>query len=316
MARAKKPGTVVGVFANRKSADQAARDLRAAGFTDEQIGVASRDRRKSADGETMAEEGAVTGVIAGAGVGTLIGLGVLAGVIPVIGPVIAGGTLAVILANAAGGAAIAGIVGALVGLGVPEEEAEFYENELRAGRTVVTVDAGRKADLARDILQRNGGYNLETAPEERVAAFERSAAARAEADEVRTLQLKEERLHARKTPVKTGEVKVRKNVVTEHRTLEVPVRREEVVVERRSVGGRRATSDLREGEEVRIPVRSERVKVEKEPVVTEEVRVGKRTVTDTERVSGTVRREEARIEREGDAKTCEMPADRPTSRKR
>ena len=62
--------------------------------------------------DTYAEEGAVTGVVAGAGAGALIGLGVLAGVIPVVGPVIAGGTLAVILANAAGAAAIAGLVGA------------------------------------------------------------------------------------------------------------------------------------------------------------------------------------------------------------
>src|SRR5262245_30332732 len=135
MARARKPGTVVGVFANRKNADKAARELRDAGFTDEQIGVASRDRRKLGDSETMAEEGAVTGLIAGAGVGTLVGRGVLAGVLPVIGPVVAGGTLAVLLANAAGGAAIAGLVGALIGLGVPEEEARFYENEVRTGRT-------------------------------------------------------------------------------------------------------------------------------------------------------------------------------------
>ena len=54
-----------------------------------------------------------------------------------------------------------------------------------------------------------------------------------------------------------------------------------------------------EGETIRVPVREEEVTVEKRPVVTEEISIGKRPVQETEQVSGTVRREEARIEREG-----------------
>ena len=49
-----------------------------------------------------------------------------------------------------------------------------------------------------------------------------------------------------------------------------------------------------------MPVREERVDVEKRAVVYEEVGVGKREVQDTQHVSGTVRREEARVENEGD----------------
>jgi uncharacterized protein (TIGR02271 family) len=40
--------------------------------------------------------------------------------------------------------------------------------------------------------------------------------------------------------------------------------------------------------------------VEKQPVVKEEVTVGKRAVQDTERVGGEVRKEQVRVEREGD----------------
>jgi hypothetical protein len=47
-------------------------------------------------------------------------------------------------------------------------------------------------------------------------------------------------------------------------------------------------------------VREEQVQVDKKAVVYEEVGIGKREVQDTQHVSGTVRREEARIEREGD----------------
>src|SRR6266508_3159490 len=51
---------------------------------------------------------------------------------------------------------------------------------------------------------------------------------------------------------------------------------------------------------IEVLVREERVDVEKQAVVYEEVGVGKRQVTETEQVSGTARREEARVEREGD----------------
>ena len=47
------------------------------------------------------------------------------------------------------------------------------------------------------------------------------------------------------------------------------------------------------------------MRVEKEPVVKEEIEVGKRQVQETEQVSGTVRREEARVESEGDVERRE-----------
>jgi len=114
------------------------------------------------------------------------------------------------------------------------------------------------------------------------------------------MKVHEEHLHATKTPVQTGEVQVRKEVHTEHQTMNVPVTREEVVIERRPASGHASTSDLKPGEEIRIPVKEEKVHVTKEAVVKEEVSVGKRTVTETEQVGGTVRKEEVKVERKGD----------------
>ena len=114
------------------------------------------------------------------------------------------------------------------------------------------------------------------------------------------IPVREEELQAHKQLVETGEVRVRKEVVTEHRTLEVPVQREEVVIERHAPTGEPGASDIRPGEELRIPVRKEQVTVEKRPMVKEEVTVGKRVVESTERVSGEVRKEVVRVEREGD----------------
>jgi len=115
----------------------------------------------------------------------------------------------------------------------------------------------------------------------------------------RTIQLREERLKADKTPVHTGNVNLRKEVHTEHKTIDVPVEREEVVIERRAASGHTAAGEIR-NEEIRIPVSEEKVNVSKDTVVKEEVSVGKRKVQDTQRVGGTVRSEELKVDRQGD----------------
>jgi uncharacterized protein (TIGR02271 family) len=117
----------------------------------------------------------------------------------------------------------------------------------------------------------------------------------------RTVELREEELQARKQPVEKGRVQVGKDVVEEQQTLEVPVTREEVTVERRPVGREPSDTPVGQGgEDIRVPVREEQVSVEKRPVVTEEVSVGKQKVQEKQRVSGTVRREEARVEGAGE----------------
>lgn len=310
--------TVVGVFEDRRQADAAINELRKAGFREDQIGVASRHTEGEAATTTTGEQGtkwetgAITGALAGAGLGGLVGLGIMAGVIPVIGPVIAGGTLAVILANAAGGAAIGGLLGALTGAGIPEEEARYYQGEFEAGRTLVTVTADGRYDEAVAILRRHGAYDMQTAAS-RTSGTTATAAATARSTSAgtatasrtveggQTVQVKEEELQARKQPVETGAVNVRKEVHTEQKTMEVPTQREEVVIERHAPTGEpTAASDIGPGEEIRVPVREEQVSVEKKPVVKEEVTVGKRAVQHTERVAGEVRKEEVRVEREGD----------------
>jgi hypothetical protein len=162
------PNAVVGVFYTRSEAEQAINDLHTAGFAEDKIGMIARDSagRMVAEkgGETMAEEGAAAGAVVGAGAGALVGLGILTGTIPVIGPVVALGTLGTILLNAVGGAAILGLVGALIGLGIPEDEAKYYEAEVHGGRFLITVDAGNRQAEAWSILHRAGGYNRTNPP--------------------------------------------------------------------------------------------------------------------------------------------------------
>ena len=103
---------------------------------------------------------------------------------------------------------------------------------------------------------------------------------------------------ARRRRISRGEVRVRKDVVTENQTIEVPVTREELVLERVDVPADTPASSANIGraQEVRVPLTEETVRLEKQPVVREEVIVGKREVPDVARVSDEVRHEELRVD--------------------
>jgi uncharacterized protein (TIGR02271 family) len=124
----------------------------------------------------------------------------------------------------------------------------------------------------------------------------------------RRLQLREEELVARKQSVEKGRVRLGKEIVSQERTLEVPVTREEVTIERHPVERHPSDRPIEEtGRTIEVPVREEQVEVSKRPVVYEEVGVEKHRVTQTKQVSGTVRREEARINRAGDVSVRGAP---------
>ncbi len=184
----------------------------------------------------------------------------------------------------------AGILDSLLGLGFRQEEAEYYNSEFLAGRTIVTVKDDARQQEAAAILQRNGASD----------ASRRMSQTSGASEEAQKIQLKEERLQATKEQVQTGEVGLRKEVVTEQQTMDVPVTHEEVYIERRPVSGEVSDTPIGEGETYRIPVSEEQVNVSKQTVQTGEVSIGKRQVQETQQVSDTLRREEAHIEREGD----------------
>lgn len=284
--------TAVGVFTDHQQADRAVRDLKQAGFRDDQIGYTTPNR-DGGDGTTRAEGetgysggkvigGAVTGGVLGGIAGALA-----AGLIPGIGPILAGGILAVTAAGAGLGASGGSLIGALTGLGVQKDDATYYENEARSGRTLVTVKSAGRYEEARSILQGAGAYDTQS----RRPEFET-----AQSTEGERMPLMEEKLTPRKETVESGSVTLRKEVVTEQRQIDVPVKHEEVVLERHPVEAREAQgASIGEGE-VSVPVREEQVRVGKQAYVKEEVSVGKKPVEETQTITGDVRREEPRIE--------------------
>jgi len=122
----------------------------------------------------------------------------------------------------------------------------------------------------------------------------------------RTLQLRAERMKVTKRPVQSGDVTVRKEVVTEHKTMTVPVEHEEIVIERHPVSDKAAAGKIgAAAEEIRVPVQREEVEITKEPVVTEEVTIGKRKVQESQDAAASLRKERLKVEKHGDAHVTE-----------
>jgi len=163
--------SVFGIFEDKGKAESAIHELwHFLGLSHDHVGIVTRQgtikeaHTPTGALEANAADGAVTGAITGTAVGAIAGA-VAVGLIPGIGPVVAGGMLAGILGGAAAGAAIGTYAGPFIALGVSEDQARRYEHELKAGRTIVAVNADRHDEVV-DILHHHGGTVLDHSPAE------------------------------------------------------------------------------------------------------------------------------------------------------
>ena len=124
-------------------------------------------------------------------------------------------------------------------------------------------------------------------------------AARADLDDNEVIR-HEERLRVGKERQETGRARLRKYVVTEHETVDVPVQREEVRVERTPLDGTEVTGGTIGEDTVEVALHEERAVVAKETVGVEKIELEKETVRDTERVDAEVRKEQVEIDTDTD----------------
>jgi len=162
-----------------KTHDQAVdiiNQLRAAGFSNEDVSVLLPDQGATRDfaheQHTKAPEGAAAGAVAGGllagALGWLVGIGSLA--IPGVGPFIAAGPILAALGGAAAGGAAGVLTGALIGYGIPEYEAKQYESKVKGGNILISVhtEDTRQRDKAKDIFQRAHAEDISYTGEARV----------------------------------------------------------------------------------------------------------------------------------------------------
>jgi len=107
----------------------------------------------------------VAGMGAGAVLGWLAGIGTLA--IPGVGPFIAAGPIMAAPGGAAVRGAAGGLIGGLVGMGIPEYEAKLYDRKVRNGNVLISVRTEKSAQItvAKDILERGNATDIKSTSE-------------------------------------------------------------------------------------------------------------------------------------------------------
>ncbi len=147
---------VIGVFTDPLEAQQAIDALQRAGFSGDQIQFVERSgsggtegdipANQPGPGESVAEVPAAPDTISGRIVGSV------------------GDVLGEAWAQLTASAASAGkkLRNALVNMGIPEEDADYYQNEFEAGRTIVTVRTTDRYEQVVGILRENGAYDVNT----------------------------------------------------------------------------------------------------------------------------------------------------------
>jgi hypothetical protein len=177
---------VFGIAKDESQAIRIADNLKAAGFSENDVSVLLPDKAGTRDfaheQHTKAPEGAATGAGAGAvlggALGWMVGIGSLA--IPGLGPFIAAGPIMAALAGAAGGAAAGGLTGALVGMGIPEYEAKRYEGKVKDGNILLSVhtEDSDERDRAKQILEAGGAEDISFTGESSVPKAEKASEVR------------------------------------------------------------------------------------------------------------------------------------------
>ena len=106
------------------------------------------------------------------------------------------------------------------------------------------------------------------------------------------IPLTEERLDVSKKS-QENKATITKKPVTETKTVEVPLTREEISIERRTASGQtKAQSPIQSEQDIKIPLKREEAQVSKKPYVKEEAVIKKKAFTDTKEVTEDVTSEE------------------------
>jgi len=140
----------IGIFLNRQSAVEALQELRDSGFPMHKITVLTKKAGNNEQAENFdtskqtitPSQGATLGAIRGGVTGGLLaligGLSVL--IVPGFGPAIAAESILVTLLGSGASATAGGLIGALRGWFIPEEQAKLYSDRVSQENYLLTME--------------------------------------------------------------------------------------------------------------------------------------------------------------------------------
>ena len=160
---------------------------------------------------------------------------------------------------------------------IPKDQAESYDGDVLRFRI-------SQEDLNQYQHEPPSTWDSDSAQE--TTTYERDTT------EEEIIPLSEERLDVSKKS-QENQARVTKKPVTESKTVEVPLTREEVSIERRPASGQtEAQSPIQSEEEITIPLKREEAQVSKKPHVKEEAVIKKKAYKDTKEITEDVTSEE------------------------
>lgn len=287
--QAAQAGTIAAFFENSDDARDAVEELKEAGFTSAQLGVAHWDSSTSESYEEPARRSSETGEVStwdkikawftGEDASTTKRTD-----------------------DSSGYHDTSDLHGSFTTLDISEDSSRYFSHRLNGSTegAVVTVRAGERRAEAEAILADYDGDFGESAANYDYAGQTGDYAEAAREETPERIQLLGEVLRVHKDRIDRGEVRIRKEVVTENQNLEIPVEREELVVERNPVTESRPASGTIGEKEIRVPLSEEKPVVDKSTVVREEVSVKKKPVEEIRNVNADVKREELVVDDESE----------------
>ncbi|HLX63186.1 MAG TPA: DUF3341 domain-containing protein [Planctomycetota bacterium] len=151
-----------GVYHDRAALERGLQEFKKEGIPPEDISIvmphkADDDAPTSIEG---AEIGAGAGALFGGVLGWLIGAGMLA--VPGLGALVIAGPIGTAIAGSVSMGGIGGIVGSFIGLGCTDEAARHYEERLKLGHPILSVqcDGPECSRLAETVFKRTGAENV------------------------------------------------------------------------------------------------------------------------------------------------------------
>lgn len=153
---------VSGIFNSKYEADQAVSRLLSENFQTSEISLIMTDKTRNTlfdstdDEATRAAKGGATGAAVGGAIGALIaGLTAVGSIVATGGSILMAGPIVAALTGAGAGGIVGGLGGALINAGFAADEANQFEDEVKAGKAVVVVhcDSDLKVSKARSALR-------------------------------------------------------------------------------------------------------------------------------------------------------------------
>lgn len=114
-----------------------------------------------------------------------------------------------------------------------------------------------------------------------------------------TFEIKEEQLDIAKKWIQTGDVKIHKEIFSEEKNFTIPIKREELVIEKKSIAQDNSSDKDSETQIIRIPLTEEQVEFSKHKVTLEDISIYKQQIKDIEHIEETLKKEKPKVKISG-----------------